>query len=187
MILDFTYIATFISLIYGLALAHGLSCIAELLQNYKKIKNYWVWWIWAAFLLLLSNGFWVSIYNIWHELEQWKMAYVVFITFEGCLFYLCYYIFFNHINEIEKKDLEYDYYKNKRFFFLILSISIFCMLNLSEVIINEYTFIEKLKSQPPIVALTLIPLAFSENKKLHASIGLFNLSIFLIDIIFELV
>jgi len=61
------------------------------------------------------------------------------------------------------------------------------MLNLSEVIINEYTFIEKLKSQPPIVALTLIPLAFSENKKLHASIGLFNLSIFLIDIIFELV
>ena len=180
--LDFAYIATFISLIYGLALAHGLSCIAELLQNYNKIKSYWVWWIWAIFLLLLSNGFWVSIYNIWFEIDEWKMLYVVFITFEGCLFYLCYYIFFNHIDEMDKKDLEYDYYKNKQAFFLILSLAIFCMLNLSEVLIKEHTLIDTLQMQPPIVALTLIPLAFSNNKKLHGAIGIFNFSIFFIQI-----
>ncbi len=180
--LDFAYVATFISLIYGLALAHGLSCIAELLQNYKKIKSYWIWWVWAIFLLLLSNGFWVSIYNIWNDIEQWKMSYVVFITFEGCLFYLCYYIFFNHINEIDNKDLEYDYYKNKRFFFLILSLAIFCMLNLSEVIIKEYTFIDKLQKQPPIISLLLIPLAFSNNKKLHGAIGIFCVTIFFIQL-----
>ena len=183
--LDFNYIATFVSLIYGLALAHGLSCIAELLQNYSKIKSYWVWWIWAIYLLLLSNGFWVSIYNIWYKLDEWTMAYVVFITFEACLFYLCYYIFFNHLDEMDKKDLEYDYYKNKRYFFLILSLAIFCMLNLSEVLINEYTFTEKIKHTPPIVPLSLIPLAFTNNKKAHAIIGLSNLIIFLMQIFQE--
>ena len=181
--LDFPFIATFISLIYGLSLAHGLSCIAELLQNYKKIKSSLTWWIWAIFLLLLSNGFWVSIYNIWSDIEQWKMSYVVFITFESCLFYLCYYIFFNHLNDMEKKDLEYNYYKNKRYFFLILSFAIFCMLNLSEVINNKYTFIEKLQSSPPIISLALIPLAFTNNKKLHRILGIILLSIFSLQII----
>ena len=181
--LDFSFVATFISLIYGLALAHGLSCIAELIQNYRKIKSYWIWWIWSIFLLLLSNGFWVSIYNIWHDVEQWRMSYVVFITFEACMFYLCYYIFFNHISDMDKKDLKYDYFKNKQSFFLILSLAIFCMLNLSEVIIKEYTFIDTLKTFPPIVSLSLIPLAFSNNEKLHATIGVFNLSIFFMQLI----
>ena len=49
--ISFTHISTFLSLIYGLALAHALSCIAEFIQNYKEIKHYWVWWTWAIYLL----------------------------------------------------------------------------------------------------------------------------------------
>ena len=48
--ISFSYIATFISLVYGLALAHALSCIAEYIQHFKEIKHYCVWWIWALFL-----------------------------------------------------------------------------------------------------------------------------------------
>ena len=57
------------------------------------------------------------------------------------------------------------------------------MLNLSEVIIKEYTFIDKLQKQPPIIPLLLIPLAFSNNKKLHGAIGIFCVAIFFIQLI----
>jgi hypothetical protein len=36
--ISFNYVATFVSLIYGLSIAHALTCIAEYLQNYKQIN-----------------------------------------------------------------------------------------------------------------------------------------------------
>ena len=59
--ISFSYIITFISLIYGLALAHSLSCIAEYIQHWKQIKHYWVWWFWAIFLILLFITMLVAI------------------------------------------------------------------------------------------------------------------------------
>ena len=90
--ISFSYIITFISLIYGLALAHSLSCIAEYIQHWKQIKHYWVWWFWAMYLLLLSVGFWWSIYAIWSQTEVWEITDFVFLTAQSSLFYLTFYI-----------------------------------------------------------------------------------------------
>ena len=166
--ISFNYVATFVSLIYGLAMAHALTCIAEYLQNNKQIKNYWVWWVWALFLLLLSNGFWISLYNIWHDLDAWKVSYIVFITFESCLFYLMYYIFFNHLKDMSNNDLRKDYYKNKTFFFSLLTVAIICMLNLSEVLNGKYTIVESFRRQPPLPAIVSFFLIFTNNHKAHA-------------------
>ena len=81
--ISFSYIITFISLIYGLALAHSLSCIAEYIQHWKQIKHYWVWWFWAIFLILLSVGFWISIYAFYSKIEKWVVADFFFLTFQS--------------------------------------------------------------------------------------------------------
>ena len=44
---------------------------------------------------------------------------------------------------------------------------------------------QKIKQTPPIVSLSLIPLAFTNNKKAHAIIGVSNLTIFLMQIFQE--
>ena len=185
--ISFNYIATFISLIYGLALAHALTCIAEYVQNIHKIKNYWVWWVWALFLLLLSNGFWISIYHIWSQVEQWEMIYVVFISFEACLFYLMYYFFFNHLKDLEENNLRIDYYKNSRYFFTLLTIALLCMLNLSEVLIGKFSLMESFSTKLPGVAICSMILVFTKNHKLHAFLSIVMTLMFSLIIIFEFI
>ena len=73
--ISFSYVITFISLIYGLAIAHALSCSAEYIQRWKEIKQYWVWWFWAIWLLMLSVGFWISFYTFYSKIETWNVSY----------------------------------------------------------------------------------------------------------------
>ena len=183
--ISFNYVSTFVSLIYGLALTHALTCIAEYIQNLNKIKNYWVWWIWALFLLLLSNGFWISIYYIWNKVEEWEMIYVVFISFEACIFYLMYYFFFNHIRELENNDLKKEYYKNCRYFFGLLALAMLCMINLSEVIIGKYSIIESFKKYTPGMPIFALLLTFTKNHWIHAIFGIICTLLFLLNIFFK--
>ena len=122
--LPLSIIITFISLIYGLALAHALSCIAEYIQYRDKIKQYWVWWLWAIILLLLSIGFWVSIYITWKDVAIPMRGFLA-IVLQSSLFYLTIFLFFNHINEMEKKDLNHEYYKYKKIMFLLVLVQYF--------------------------------------------------------------
>jgi hypothetical protein len=179
--ISFNYVATFVSLIYGLSMAHALTCIAEYLQNYKQIKHYWVWWVWVIFLLLLSNGFWISLYHIWHDLESWKVAYIVFITFESCLFYLMYYIFFNHLKDMKNNNLREDYYKNKTLFFSLLVVALVCMLNISDIMIGKLSIYESFSKYPPYPALVAFILIFTRNHKVHAFLAVLLTALSLLD------
>ena len=178
--LPISIIITFISLIYGLALAHALSCIAEYIQYKDKIKQYWVWWLWAIMLLLLSIGFWVSIYMSWKDVMI-PMRGFVSIVFQSSIFYLTIYLFFNHINEMEKKDLEYIYYKYKKIMFLLLLVQYSIIfvgfdlikdnLYLNDVIfnvLNHSTFLDYILNP----FLWMILLAFINNRKFHSIMGI---------------
>ena len=190
--LPISIIITFISLIYGLALAHALSCIAEYIQYKDKIKQYWVWWLWAIMLLLLSIGFWVSIYMTWKDVMI-PMRGFVSIVFQSSIFYLTIYLFFNHIIEMEKKDLEYIYYKYKKIMFLLLlaQYSIIFVgfdlikdnLSLNDVIFhawNHSTFSDYILNP----FLWMILLAFINNRKFHSVIGVFILVIAMMQFLF---
>ena len=170
-------------LIYGLALAHALSCIAEHIQHRKKVKQYWVWWLWAIVLLLLSIGFWTSIYMTWKDVEIPMKGFVA-IVLQSSLFYLTIYMFFNHINEMERKDLEYEYYKYKKLVFLTLLVQYsvlfigfdFIKYNLSLYDIAVYA----LKNTPILQYVLnpyviLISLAFINNKKFHSIIAILTI------------
>ena len=133
MILPLDIIITFSSLIYGLALAHSLSCIAQYIQNKNEIKQYWVWWVWAIIILLLSIGFWVSTYISWKDANIPMKGFVAIVT-QSSIFYLSCYLFFNHISEMTKKDLEYEYFKYKRITFILLLIQYFIIFVVFEVI-----------------------------------------------------
>ena len=116
--ISFTYISTFISLVYGLALAHGLSCIAEYIQHYKEIKHYWVWWIWSLFLFFLIGASWWGFFTDWGEVTEWKRYYLLFIMFQSGLLYLVFYSFFDRYEELEDKSLETQFLKNRKPIFI---------------------------------------------------------------------
>ena len=183
--ISFSYIITFISLIYGLALAHSLSCIAEYIQHWKQLKHYWIWWFWAIFLICLSVGFWVSIYAYYSKTEEWVVAHFFFLTFQSALFYLTYYIFFNRYNELENNDLELEYYKYKKIFFLLLTLQFILMFFGHGIIATEKSISTVFMQNFPILiySIFLTILAFINNKTTHKIFAVFFISLFVIQII----
>ena len=179
--ISFSYIITFISLIYGLALAHSLSCIAEYLQHWKQIKHYWVWWFWAIFLILLSVGFWISIYAFYSKIEKWIVADFFFLTFQSALFYLTYYIFFNRYSELENNNLELEYFKYKKIFFLLLTIQFVLMFFGHNLLATDKSITTILMQNFPILiySICLIVLAFINNKIVHKVFAIFFLFMFI--------
>ena len=185
--ISFSYIITFISLIYGLALAHSLSCIAEYIQHWKQIKHYWVWWFWAIFLILLSVGFWISIYALYSKTDNWIVSHFFFLTFQSALFYLTYYIFFNHYSELENSNLELEYYKYKKVFFLLLSLQFILMFIGHPILATDKSIRIILMQFFPIhiQSICLIILAFINNKTTHKVFAVFFISLFVVQLIID--
>ena len=182
--IPFDYIILFVSLIYGLALTHALSCIVELIQNKSKWKNYWLWWIWAIWFLLLSQGFWVSIYSYWHDCTSWTLFQFTFVTFQACIFYFCYYLFFNKLGEIGE-NLEKSFNDNKRIVFLFVGALFFLMFIISPIISDtQKEFIAQVKLSGLIVPLLFWSFAFIKNKVANYIFAAFMLLQFLLQIIF---
>lgn len=184
MIIPFSYIITFVSLIYGLALTHALSCIAELIQNRNKIQNYWLWWIWAVWFILLSIGFWMSVYAYWHDCEKWSMLKFSFVTIQACLFYFCYYSFFNRKDEINN-SLEYSFNENKRIVFILLGLLFLTMFVISPIISEtDKDFGPNMKFSSFLLPALFWVFAFIKNKIANYIFALFMLSQFILQILF---
>jgi len=185
--ISFTHISTFLSLIYGLALAHALSCIAEYIQHFKEIKHYWVWWTWATYLLLFSVETWIVLYLGWSSLDMWHSSFTSIVTLQACLFYLMFYIFFNHFHELRDKNLELSFLNNRRIFFILFSIQVLPMDIILFLITTDMPLAVILSNSLPefIQSTVLVFLAFSENKFFQGIFCIAFICLFLIQIIFS--
>ncbi len=184
-------ILTFISLIYGLALAHALSCIAEYIQYKKSLKQYWLWWVWATVIMFLSIGFWVSIYVSWSEVGI-PMRGFVLIVIQSFLFYLTIFIFFNHIREMKIKDLKYIFFKYKKYVFLLLFFQYLIIFKGFDLVKDNISIAEYFRVYSKEISLSDIlnpflwmpVLAIIDNVKFHSIIGSLILLSTLIQFIF---
>ena len=184
--ISFGYIITFVSLIYGLALTHALSCVAELIQNRNKIKNYWLWWLWAVWFILLAVGFWISIYAYWHDCVEWSMMKFSFVTLQACLFYFCCYSFFNRTDEINN-DLKEGFDTNKRIVFIFIGLLFFLMFVVSPVIAGtSKAFVPNLKFSSLVLPIIFCVFAFIKNKFANYLFAFFMVFSFLFQILTDI-
>ncbi len=184
--ISFDYIIVFVSLIYGLAIAHALSCISELIQHKGQYKNSLIWWIWAIWFLLLSQGFWVSIYSYWHDCVDWSLLKFSFVSRQASLFYFCFYLFFNRTDEI-KKDLEQSFNKNKRIVFLLIGLLFLSMFMISPLISKtSKDFVSEVKLSGLILPVLFWIFAFIQNKMANFVFAVFMLVQFVAQIVSDI-
>ena len=181
--ISFDYIIVFVSIIYGLAIAHALTCISELIQHKGKYKNSWIWWIWAIWFLLLSQGFWVSIYSYWHDCVNWSFFKFSFVSLQASLFYFCFYLFFNRSQEIEN-DLEESFKKNKRIVFLLIGALFLLMFMISPMMSKtSKNIINEVNLSNVILPVLFWIFAFIKNKIANDIFAVFLLFTFVAQII----
>ena len=163
---NFNYLATFLSLFYGLAIMHALTCISSYIANYKKITSYFVWWIWAIYLIIISCALWMSLFQSWGSVTPWERHYTVYLTIHSSIIYLIFSVYFDDFNALGNISLEDRFYKNKKPFFILLSVAltgkIFGKLMIGGHI-NEYFNI--------IQIVCFVILSLSDNKTMHLFLG----------------
>ena len=84
---------------------HALTCISSYIQNYKKITDYWVWWIWAIYLVIGSCAMWMGVFNRWSNIVIWENYYTLYLTIHSSVIYISFSIFFNSFNLLEGYDM----------------------------------------------------------------------------------
>ena len=107
------YFAVFESLLYGLALAHILVSISQVIVNREKIKLYWLHIILviAAILGMIQryySGYHGSEYE--HVNTAWEFFFLIFLPM-GLYFILAYQMFPKKIEEADFKDFFWKSHK----------------------------------------------------------------------------
>ena len=176
---DFNYLATFLSLFYGLAIMHALTCISSYIQNYKKITNYLTWWIWAIYLLIGSCAMWMGQFERWNDITPWKDYYTLYLTIHSSLIYISFSIYFDSFDLLDRTSLEYQYYKNKKPFFIFFGMALFMKVFAQIVILDSTFFYEKFAI---IQCIVFISLAFISSKKVHLVLAIMSLLLLLASI-----
>lgn len=64
-----SYLATFVSLIYGLGVANVLAHLASLIKRGREADWYWIHTVWSVFLMLLMATMWWNLQS-WDEVPH---------------------------------------------------------------------------------------------------------------------
>lgn len=76
-----SYLATFISLIYGLGVANLLSHLASLIKRGRAADWYWIHTLWCIYLLLLMASMWWTLQS-WDDVPQ--IGYLRYLSLLLC-------------------------------------------------------------------------------------------------------
>ena len=106
-----------------------------------------------------------------------------FVTLQACLFYLCFYLFFNTKEEINN-NLEEGFNNNKRLVFSLVGVLFFLMFVMSPIVSNsEKNFGTDMEFSKIFLPLIFIVFAFIKNKIANYIFAFFMLSQFVLQII----
>ena len=177
---DFNYLATFLSLFYGLAIMQALTCISSYVQNYKRITDYWVWWIWAIYLIIGSCAMWMGQFERWHNIVPWKDYYTLYLTIHASLIYISFSTYFDSFDLLDNTSLESQYFKNQKPFFIFFGMALFMKIFAQLFILDSTLFYEKFAI---IQCAVFILLAFINSKKIHAILAVMSLLLLLLSIL----
>ncbi len=113
----FEYVSVLTSIILGLGVTQILTGIADLLNQWEKVKLYWPHLLWVVLVFVLHIQEWWITYQL-HTIESWRLPiFLFFILVPVNLFILARILFPFNLHE-EVIDLKVFYYRNFRKFFL---------------------------------------------------------------------
>ena len=118
----FEYVSVLTSIVVGLAIAHLLQGVANLVQHPGRAKTYWVHLVWVAFMFFQAVFFWWWEFAL-QSLEQWTLQVYMFVLFYAFIIYLlCALLFPQDLEGYSGYD---DYFMSRRGWFLGLMATYF--------------------------------------------------------------
>jgi len=171
--MSFSYIASFISLIFGFSLIHAITCITTYIQNSDKIKFNLIWFIWSINTILMLTAIWWRLFRRWSTIEIWYPYYFGYLVLLSFVLAIIFFIRFDKFNELDKGNLEKQFFENKKPFLIIFAI-IYIFIALGQEIVLGTISLEVIKDRIPLLVQGFIAfcLAFINHKMIHLLIAI---------------
>lgn len=113
-----SYLATFVSLVYGLGVANVLAHLASLIKRGRKADWYWVHTVWSLYLMLMMASFWWTLQN-WAAVPHiGYLSYLSLLLIPSLLF-IASDLLFPERGTGAEVDLRAHFYSIRRPFFLL--------------------------------------------------------------------
>lgn len=114
-----SYLATFVSLIYGLGVANALAHLSSLIKRGRKADWYWIHTLWSLYLIVMMAGFWWILQN-WAVVPHIGfLSYLSMLLIPSLLFIAADVLFpERHAEGIV--DLKAHFFRIRKPFFLLL-------------------------------------------------------------------
>jgi hypothetical protein len=165
----FDYVAVITSIIIGLAIAHLLQGLAQIIQHPGRRPVYWVHLVWVASLFLSAVFWWWSEYRL-REIETWTFELYFFVLTYAFVIYLSCALLFP--KEFHEYDGFRDYfYSRRRWFFGLLAL--WQVIDLADTWLKGAEHFASLGLEYPIGSGVLLVLSLIAvrtcNERFHAS------------------
>jgi hypothetical protein len=126
-----SYLATFISLIYGLGVANLLAHIASLIKRGREADWYWIHTLWCIYLLLLMASFWWTLQS-WDEVPHIGYLQYLSLMLAPSILFIASDVLFPERNPQGTVDLRTHFLAVKdRLFLLMIALALADMLDSS--------------------------------------------------------
>lgn len=120
-----SYLATFVSLIYGLGVANVLAHFASLIKRGRDADWYWVHTLWSVYLLLLMASMWWVLQN-WAAVPHIGYFSYLSLLLLPSLAFVASDLLFPERSAAGAIDLRAHFSRVRRAFFLLLLVMLLC-------------------------------------------------------------
>jgi hypothetical protein len=118
----FEHLAVLISIILGLGITHLLTAIHHLIVARSRVRLYWLSLAWTGLMLVSQIEWWWASFALRHA-TTWNFFYFLFVLMSPVLLYLAAAFVLPGIEPGKDYDLRAHYYRNARWFFIIVAAS----------------------------------------------------------------
>jgi hypothetical protein len=116
----YVHVRILLGMIVGLGLTHLLRNFANIIENPRRRRVYWIHLLWALSMFLYLLHFWWWEYRLSH-LAHWNFNVYLFVTLYALLLYLlCAFVFSD--STLEYRDYREYFYGRRGWFFGLLAL-----------------------------------------------------------------
>ena len=172
---QFTFLATIPGIILGLAVVQILNGLANILQNIRSVRTYWVHSIWMFILGLALIQHWYVLYS-WRDFGSNIVSYIFFMLYPINLF-IASALLVPQIGKNEEVDLKEHYYSKHKLFFGMMTLLMIESIARTTVLGRSNFF--AVDTLYRLVGFSLFCALFlSKNKRLHSAAALVTTCLF---------
>ena len=134
----FEYISVLFSIILGLGITQLVGGVADIIQQWERVKIYWPHTLWIGFIFFLHLQAWWQFYDL-QKYEEWHLNdFLIAMIYPIVLFVLARLLFPNNQSAIPL-DFRDFYFQNFRKVF-VWSIALIAISVLDNVLISKIAF-----------------------------------------------